>query len=404
MPGWRLIRTALRLAQAAFLAVSLYQTSVTLAGTLLGRPHRGRPPRPLPRFGLVVCARNEEHVIRHILGDFEAQGYPRDRYAVLVVAHNCSDATAAVAEELGAKVVELRTRRPGKAQAVAAGIRYLGDDFDFVGVFDADSRVEPDFLAAVASATPGESCLQIESVPQHSRGWIAHGHGLDRRARNIFWWRPREALGLGTTINGSGFFVRPSLVRELLPELRTITEDLELTAHLYASGHRIAFVSSTQISLEEPAKLRPMVKQRTRWARGHVGVIRYSWLGVVRRGLSGDLRALDMALYMLIPSRVLTRTGVTFAFLLSLLRLPFALPIWLVTAGMAGEWGVTASIAFRERLVPRSRRGLELALRHAILGLMWFPIGLWALATSRLRSWDPTPRTLDRAEDAVVTG
>jgi cellulose synthase/poly-beta-1,6-N-acetylglucosamine synthase-like glycosyltransferase len=408
MVAWRGAVLAVKAAQALLLFVSLYQTAVTLAGVIVGRPRPRRLPADLPRFGLVVCARNEARVIAAIIDDFAAQHYPRDRYEVVVVAHNCTDETAAIAASRGVQVVELRTPRPGKAQAVAAGLQHLGDRVDFIGVFDADSRVKPTFLDAVARASRGEDCLQIESVPQRSRGWVGHGHGLDRRARNIFWWRPREALGLGTTINGSGFFVRPRLIRELLPELRTLTEDLELTAHLYASGHRIAFVSSTQIALQEPEKLRPMVKQRTRWARGHFGVIRHSWPAVAKRAIvHGDVRAADIAIYMITPSRVLTRTAVSFAFLLALLRLPFALPFRLVLLGMLGEWVLTGAIAFRERLVPRSRAGLLLAFRHGTLGLLWFPIGLWALLTPKIRSWDATPRedTLPEHEaDAVATG
>jgi cellulose synthase/poly-beta-1,6-N-acetylglucosamine synthase-like glycosyltransferase len=406
MVAWRAAVLALRMAQALLLFVSLYQTLVTLAGVIVGRPGRRRRPRVLPRFGLVVCARNEAKVISAIIDDFAKQEYPRDHYEVVVVAHNCTDETARIAASRGVQVVELQTPRPGKAQAVAAGLRHLGDSVDFIGVFDADSRVEPLFLDAVARASVGEDCLQIESVPQRARGWVGHGYGLDRRARNIFWWRPREALGLGTTINGSGFFVRPRLIRELLPELRTLTEDLELTAHLYAAGHRIAFVSSTQVALQEPEKLRPMVKQRTRWARGHLGVIRHSWPGVAKRALRGDVRAADMALYMIIPSRVLTRTAVSLSFLLALLGLPSALPLRLVAAGMLGEWVVTGAIAFRERLVPRSRHGLGLAFRHGTLGLLWFPIGLWALVTPKIQSWDATPRedTLhDHEPDAIAT-
>src|SRR5687768_8631653 len=111
---WRLFLTLAKAGQALFLLVSLYQTAITVSGTLLGPPHRGRPPKPLPKFGLVVCARNEEDVVSHILRDFAAQEYPPERFDILVVAHNCSDNTAGVAAALGAQVVELRTRRAGK--------------------------------------------------------------------------------------------------------------------------------------------------------------------------------------------------------------------------------------------------------------------------------------------------
>jgi hypothetical protein len=53
---------------------------------------------------------------------------------------------------------------------------------------------------------------------------------------------------------------------------------------------------------------------------------------------------------------------------------------------------VPAWIGWRERLVRLSSGSLELALRHSVLSLLWFPIGIWAMATARLRSWHAMPR------------
>lgn len=404
-PVWYLLIAG----QALCLAVSLYQTAITLVGTIArARRQEGTLPDPLPRFALLVCARNEAGVIGRLVRDLRAQDYPADRFGVFVVAHNCSDETADIARKYGADVLDLVGSKPGKGVALTAGFRHVGLDWDFVGVFDADSRVDPTFLQKVAVASVGETCLQVESVPKPTRGWVGHGYGLNRRARNVFWWRPREALGLGTTINGSGYFIEPRLARELVHEMRTITEELEVTARLYTRGHCIKYVSTTQVRLEEPEKLKPAVKQRTRWARGHFGTMRYAWPALAKRGLSGDVRAFDIALHMLIPTRVITRTGVTFSMLILLLRLPFALPLSWVMVAMAGEWAVPAGIAFRERLVPRSRKGLILATRQALIGLLWFPIGLWALFTTRKKSWEAVPRQQEpeaaEERDAVLVG
>jgi hypothetical protein len=35
---------------------------------------------------------------------------------------------------------------------------------------------------------------------------------------------------------------------------------------------------------------------------------------------------------------------------------------------------------------------LELALRHSLLSMLWFPIGAWALFTARVQAWAPTRR------------
>ncbi len=396
--------TVLRLLQWLGLLVSLYQTGITIAGTARRKARTGHLPdvprtAEAPSFGLIVCARNEQAVVGAIVKDLLNQEY-RGEAHVIVVAHNCSDETAAVARALGAEVVQLETLRSGKVQAIRAGMEALDGRYAWAGVFDADARVPTDFLEHVAAATRGRDCLQVESSPRDSYSWIAAGYGLGRRARNVFWWRPREALGLGTTINGSGFFIRPEVARELLPSLKTVTEDLEMTARLYASGRSIGYVSTTRVRLQEPGRLRPLVRQRTRWARGHFGVIRYAWIPLARQAARGDVRAFDLALYLLVPTRLLTRTAVTLSFASACVRAPWRISLAWTGLGFVGEWGVTFVIAVRERLVPRNRHGIVLAARHSVLGMLWFPIGAWALLTSWRTGWAPTPRNAAEQQTA----
>lgn len=400
--AWRTFKVAAIAAQAFIVAVSLYQAFITTAGYV--RRKRGYLPpadEVRPRFGLIVCARNEEAVIGRIVRDLLAQEYPPELVEVLVVAHNCDDDTAGEAARAGASVVVLADRATGKSYPIKAGLEVLGERCDLIGVFDADARVEPGLLRAIAERSPGEVCLQAEAVPIEDPEWLAAGYGFGRKARNLFWWRPRESLGLGTTITGCGWFIRPDVFWDVFPRARTLTEDLELTASLYAAGHKVAYVSTARVAIGEPREFKSSVRQRTRWVRGHLGVVRLCWPRLATRAIRGDRRALDMALYMVVPTRLLTRTGVTTALLLTLLRVPFALPWFVAVPAVFGEWAVPAFIAWRERLVGVNRTGLELAVRHGVLSLMWFPIGLWALVTARVNVWESMPRPFQKDHSNV---
>lgn len=380
-------------AQAAIAAVSLYQSAVTALGYLRSRRARVGPmPAELPCFGLIICARDEEPVIERIVRDLQAQDYPRELFDIIVVAHNCSDDTASVAARAGASVVTHRTGSPGKARAVEAGEAAFGGRHDLIGVFDADTRVEPGLLAAVARHWPEDGCMQAEAVPIEDPEWLAAGYGFGRKARNLFWWRPREALGMGTTITGSGWFIRPGLLSTYMEGSRTLTEDLELTARLCADGHRVRYISGARVAVGEARELGTSTRQRLRWVRGHLGVLFWYWPRLGWRALRGDLRALDMALYILVPTRMLTRLGVTFGLVCALVRTPFALPLPPIALIAAAEWGIPAWIGLRERLVGLNRVGVSLAVRHTLLSLMWFPIGAWALVTARVQAWDANPR------------
>ncbi|GAE89490.1 glycosyltransferase [Acetivibrio straminisolvens JCM 21531] len=53
---------------------------------------------------MIVAAHNEEAVIAHIVDSLFRQNYPRNLFDVFVIADNCTDRTAEIAEEHGAIV------------------------------------------------------------------------------------------------------------------------------------------------------------------------------------------------------------------------------------------------------------------------------------------------------------
>jgi cellulose synthase/poly-beta-1,6-N-acetylglucosamine synthase-like glycosyltransferase len=394
----RAARFALQAGQLALLAVSLYHSAVLLL-SWAAPPRKRALPEPFPRFAAIVCARNEEAVIGRLIGDLFAQDVPAGHLQVIAVAHNCTDGTAAAARAAGATVIELTTKAHGKAHAIAAGAQAVRPEADFAGIFDADSRVAPDFLRRLAPATAGEDCVQAETFSRSAAS--GPRGGFWRQARNVFYWRPREALGLGCAINGTGWFIRPALLRELQPELRTMTEDLELTVLLASAGRRVAFCSDATVTVEEPHRMNHAFRQRTRWARGHFRVIRLALPGLLRRAASGDLRAADLAIYLLLPTRLVTRAAIVLTGGAVLLRVPFALPRALALVGVLSEWVFPAVAGLRTGLVPLRREGLRLILRDVVLSLAWFPIALWALITSNVRDWRPMPRLEEESKDAV---
>jgi cellulose synthase/poly-beta-1,6-N-acetylglucosamine synthase-like glycosyltransferase len=172
----------------------------------------------------------------------------------------------------------------------------------------------------------------------------------------------------------------------------TLTEDLELTARMVADGYRVTYVSGAQIACGEPRDLKTSMRQRSRWVRGHIGVVKGRWMPLAATALRGNAKAADLAIYLVAPTRLLTRLGVTAGAVLGLFVPAMRLPGLVIWAALAGEWVLPAYIGWREKLVRLSTGSLDLAMRHSVLSLLWFPIGIWAMATARLRAWHAMPR------------
>ena len=82
------------------------------------------------RYGVIVCARNEERVIRQLVESIRKCDYPQDKLDIFVIAHNCTDGTAAAAQTGGAFVYEYSNpQERTKGYALRQIFRYIERDF-----------------------------------------------------------------------------------------------------------------------------------------------------------------------------------------------------------------------------------------------------------------------------------
>ncbi|MBR0105635.1 MAG: glycosyltransferase, partial [Lachnospiraceae bacterium] len=78
----------------------------------------------------LICARNEETVIRDLIRSLKAQTYPRAHLKIFVMADNCTDRTADMARAAGALVYERQnTEQVGKGWALQALLGHIREDF-----------------------------------------------------------------------------------------------------------------------------------------------------------------------------------------------------------------------------------------------------------------------------------
>jgi len=284
------------LSWATFLVVGYY--AVLLAVIAVRRPSRRHRriavDRRQPFIVLVIPAHNEEAVIGQTLNTVEALDYP-DRLA-LVMDDGSTDATAAVASMftwLGR--VEVVSRGPevagqGKgavlnhafalvSRMVAERDRRLSGrspDEVVVGVMDADGQLEADALAKVAPYFSGRRNARVGGVQIGVRIANATANLLTRMQDFEFVGfsalvqDSRNSLG-SVGLGGNGQFARLSALQGLRrdPWTACLTEDLDLSLSLAEAGWDIRYCSDTFVAQQGLTRLRPLLRQRTRWIQGH---------------------------------------------------------------------------------------------------------------------------------------
>jgi 1,2-diacylglycerol 3-beta-glucosyltransferase len=366
--GWRWMVRA-RLADARATA------DVAAAAGLLGA--EGAPAEEVPFVSVVVPARNEAPVIGDIVGDLCRQAYPAGgavpRYEVVIVDDGSTDGSGdlarAAARAAGAAQVRVLHRSPGDApRTKGAVLAWVQPQVrgDVVAVLDADARVGPDYLARVMrawSATPDAVAVQSSRWPTNTgAGWLASAQ-LEELLMDLASQCGRWVTDGTAELRGNGMFVRCAELDQAGGwNPAAITEDLELSTRLAATGARVALAPAVHVGEEAVLHWGDLWRQRLRWAEGSMRRLIEQGPHLLRQPLPIK-RKLDFLMFtteFAIPP--LFVTGV----IVGLLTMPQPTPTdWTVPISLFLGYGTGTFLLAAAGLAAHGVRGVALPARAA---------------------------------------
>ncbi len=262
----------------------------------------------------LVPALNEEVTIRDSVGRLLA--VPVARRRVVVIDDASDDRTAAILDEIAHPDLvvvrrELPDARRGKAAALNHAVRMVAHSLRLadrsrviVAVVDADGRLDPAAAryAAAHFAEPSVGGVQmlVRIYNKHRPlTWCqdiefsVYGH-LFQAGRNDW-----GTAGMG----GNGQFNRLSALDTVAdsagPWRDRLTEDQDLGLRLVSRGWEGRQELRAAISQQGPSTLRPLLRQRTRWAQGNLQAMRLT-RELIRAPLPRAARA-ELLLYLFMP-------------------------------------------------------------------------------------------------------
>jgi cellulose synthase/poly-beta-1,6-N-acetylglucosamine synthase-like glycosyltransferase len=294
---------ALLLLPTVPLVAELFVLSLAAASARRNRPPSS--PGAALRLAVIVPAHNEEALIAtcvHSILESSRQAGIQTR--VNVIAHNCTDATAAQARLAGANILTLTDEIGGKGIALDHGFRHaLESGADAALVIDADSIASPELIGeAAAHFAAGAQALQC-------RYEVANPEANDRTrlatlaflGMNVLRPLGRTRLGLSCGIFGNGFGLSAQTIAAVPYTANSIVEDLEYHLHLIRAGIRVQFLERAQVLGEMPTGTAAASTQRARWEGGRI-LMRRRWaFPLFLQVLRGDARMLEPLLDLLAP-------------------------------------------------------------------------------------------------------
>lgn len=281
------------------LLVSLY----LLLFTLLSRT----PPIPLSssrqlRFDVMVPAHNEAAVIAGVVSSLRQLDWPADSFRIVVVADNCTDATATLARAAGANVLERNdNEHRGKGYALAWAFEHSRQEgwAYAVVVVDADSEVSANLLEAFAARIEfGTNIMQAHyGVLNPHSSWRTRLMAIALSAFHRVRSRARERLQLSCGIRGNGWCITHRLLRQVPYQAFSLTEDIEYGIELGLLGYRVHYADEASVNGLMVTGEAASRSQRERWEGGRLQLVCSKVLPLWR---TGGRVCLDLAFDLLV--------------------------------------------------------------------------------------------------------
>ncbi len=267
-----------------FLLLSAIRYTAQIALSFLdiwqGTPAENNPPPAdyeWPLVSIIVPVFNEGVSIKASLHALLRLDYPN--YEVIVVDDGSSDRTfdlaLRVSREAGPIIRVLTQTNGGKADALNHGVSAAAGEI--VVCVDGDSLVHRTALKATilhfrdprVGAVSG--CVRV----LNRKTLLARLQALEYIAGNALPKRAQNLAGLVTVVSGPlGVFRKTAVVNVGGYDLDTFAEDFDITLKILSAGWHVSYEATALVSTEVPETINDLIKQRYRWTRGWVQVIK----------------------------------------------------------------------------------------------------------------------------------
>ena len=260
------------------------------------------------KIAYLIPANNEAAVIEGTVKNIlEGQDYPRDKFEVFVVADNCTDDTAALAERAGAKVLIHNDADPAHHMA-AYPLRYGIDHilsiedypYEIIIRVDADNHLNAEYSSLMNDAYQSgvDLARPYEGAKNAAQNFFTKACTMFYVFESRYGSRVRERLGLAAHVNGSGAMMSARMLKATGGyDCVTISEDAEYYFNRLLDGYKGHFVEDAVVSEDMPSSLKDTYNRNKRIGSGSVSLLKPKFSKLLKKFfVTGDLSCLEICM------------------------------------------------------------------------------------------------------------
>lgn len=252
-----------------------------------------------PSVDIFMSCYNEEQMLARSVNSLEKISYKN--YRIVLIDDKSTDDTLKIMLELERKysniVVKAQKENMGKAMALN---RVLNESkADYILCVDADTEFEKDslsYLVAAINADPKIAAVTGRPTVKNANTLIGKLQLLEY-VMNIDMIKRAQSFFLGHILTVSGvltLFRRDSLLEVNGWSTEAMTEDIDVTWKLYDQGYYCTYQPRAICKIYVPGTVRGFVKQRVRWGRGGLEVLKKHFRKILKLSWGQKFLALDM--------------------------------------------------------------------------------------------------------------
>jgi len=262
--------------------VILIPTGAMLINSLvsLKKQKKPEPISEYPFVSIFIPAHNEEYTIEDTVRSVCQLDYHNDdgepNYELIVVNDGSTDSTGEILSSLKGEYpqVKIVTRHPprsGKGKGFVLNDALTLSRGEIIGVFDADTRIKPDYLKTVMPYINDE----IDGVQTRVKMFNKNENFLARMQHVEFTTFgntliAKDNLGHTGFLGGNGQFVKKQAIIECGKwDGFAVTEDLNLAIKIILQGGKISYCGECAVYQEAVTDWKSFYRQRIRWAIGN---------------------------------------------------------------------------------------------------------------------------------------
>ncbi len=361
---------------------------------------------PVKRFAVLIPAHNEEVIIEKAIQSWHQMDYPKDLMWIHVIADNCTDSTASLAQRLGVRVLERHDlQHRGKGQALAWALQIIDlSAIDAVVIVDADTTVDKAFLSVMNDRfVAGARVVQgYDGVMNPYESAMTCLMQVTNVMKNLLFNYAKSKVGLSVHLMGTGMCIGTDVLKTVGWRAFSIGEDIEQSAFLAKAGIHVEFDPRAHVFAQEASSLGQAYTQRVRWSAGRMQLFGTGARLLYEGVRTGNLQLADSGLTFLLPNyAMLANLSIGGLLLVSMVGMPgrHMLLVWFTLLLVA-----QCAYLFMGLVTTRPTPMMVWSLAFAPVFLIWkLMVDLISLVKLNESTWVRTRRSSSNVGDEPPT-